>query len=183
MTAPQENPETEVADSAALRFLTPDVCRIHLGTHEALHVTIQGERIYGGVYAAYAFPVAYPEGYISLIHTGSGGKEVEIGIIRDLKEFPEPDASLVRQALQRRYFIHTITSIRRIGWRYGYIGMEADTDKGAVSFMMRWKHDRAVNYGRRGKVLIDVDENRYLIPDVEALPGRQMNEFRRYIYW
>jgi hypothetical protein len=183
MTAPRENSETEVADRTTVRFLAPHVCRIHLGSHQALHVTVQDERIYGGVYAAYAFPVAYPDGYISLIYTGSGGKEVEIGIIRDLKEFPEPDASLVRQALQRRYFIHIITSIRRIGWRYGYIGLEAETDKGSVNVMMRWKHDRAVNYGPRGKVLIDVDENRYLIPDVEALPARQVSEFRRYIYW
>jgi len=157
--------------------------KIHLGTHGALHVTIPGEAIYGGVYAAYAFPVAYPEGYISLIHTGGTGEEMEIGIIRDLNAFPPEQAELVRQALQRRYFVHVIKKIRRIGWKYGFISVDADTDKGPVSFLMRWQHDRAVDYGRRGKVLIDVDENRYLIPDVEKLPPRERNEFRRFIYW
>ena len=48
---------------------------------------------------------------------------------------------------------------------------------------MRWQHDRAVDYGRRGKVLIDVDDNRYLIPDLEQLSQREFDEFRRYIYW
>jgi len=169
--------------STSVRFLTPEMCRIHLGSHGALHVTVKNERIYGGVYAAYAFPVAYPEGYISLIHAGGEIPEMEIGIIRDLKDFPDADAELVREALRRRYFIHTITEITRVRWRYGCINMEVKTNKGPVSFMMRWRQDCAVDYGRRGKVLIDLDDNRYLIPDVEELPARQKNEFRRFIYW
>ena len=170
-------------DRTRVRFLTPELCVIHLGNHGALHVTVLNERIYGGVYAASAFPVAYPEGYISLIHIGEVGKEIEIGIIRDLSIFPPQQADLVRQALRRRYFIHTITSLRSIGWKYGYIAIEADTDKGPVEFLMRWQHDRAVDYGRRGKVIIDVHDNRYLIPDMDKLPPGQRGEFQRYIYW
>jgi hypothetical protein len=165
-----------------LRFLTPDMCRIHLGTHEALHVTVKNERIYGGVYAAYAFPVAHPDEYISLIHVG-GDEEMEIGIIRNLNEFPPEDAALVRQALTRRYFIHTITRIHDVGWKYGFINMIVDTDKGPADFLMPWRHDRAFDYGRRGKILIDVDDNRYLIPDLDRLSARELNEFQRYIYW
>jgi len=186
MTEPDENPDAGTPSPTQLRFLTPELCRIHLGSHGALHVTVKNERIYGGVYAVHAFPVRCPEGYISLIHTGGEGNEggeIEIGIIRDLGDFPPDDAELVREALRRRFFIHTITNIRRIGWKYGYIGMEVDTDKGLASFLMEWRHDNAVDFGRSGKILIDVDDNRYLIPDVEQLPSRQRNEFRRYIYW
>jgi hypothetical protein len=32
-------------------------------------------------------------------------------------------------------------------------------------------------------MLLDVDENRYVIEDLEALPRRQQVLFRRYIYW
>jgi ATP-binding cassette, subfamily B, bacterial len=165
-----------------IRFLTPEMCRIHLGTHEALHVTVVNERIYGGVYAAYAFPVAHPNEYISLIHTG-GEEEMEIGVIRNLSEFPEEAATLVRQALARRYFVHTIGRLRHVGWKYGFINIEADTDKGPVNFLMPWRTDRAFDYGRGGKILIDVDENRYLIPDLEALTPGERTQFQRYIYW
>ena len=175
--------QSAAIDPTRVRFLTPETCRVHLGTHGALHVTVADERIYGGVYAAYAFPVAYPDRYISLIHTAGDSGEAEIGIIRDLKEFPAQDAALVRRALQRRYFVHSITRIRHMGWKYGYLSMDVDTDKGPVSFMMRCRHHCAVDYGRRGKVLIDLEDNRYLIPDMEELPTRQRNEFRRYIYW
>jgi hypothetical protein len=174
----------EVVDPSptAIRFLAPDLCRIHLGTHDALHVTVRNERIYGGVYAAYAFPVGHPEEYISLIHTGDE-EEIEIGIIRDLGEFPEADAALVRQALERRYFVHAVTRIRRVGWKYGLVNMEVETDKGPADILIPWRHDRAFDYGRRGKVLIDVEDNRYLIPDLEKLSPRERNEFQRYIYW
>jgi hypothetical protein len=170
-------------DPTRVRYLSPDTCKIHLGTHGALHVTITNERIYGGVYAAYAFPVAYPDGYISLLHTVGDGNDVEIGIIHDLSDFPQQDADLVRQALKRRYFIHTITQIKQIGWKYGFVALDVDTDKGPVNFMMRWQHDRAVDYGRRGKVLIDVNENRYLIPDLGKLPPKERSDFTRIIYW
>ena len=170
-------------DPTELRFLSPETCKIHLGNLSALHVTMVGERIYGGVYAAYAFPVAHAERYISLIHSSGEGEDVEIGIIRELADFPPDQADLVRAALARRYFIHTITKINKVGWRYGLVAFDVQTDKGPVEFFLRWKHDRAVDYGRTGKVLIDMSDNRYLIPDLDALPPRERADFTRIIYW
>ena len=171
-------------DPTRVRFLTPAMCKIHLGNHGALHVTVTNERIYGGVYAACAFPVAHPSRYISLIQS-TGKKDVEVGIIRDLDEFPPEAATLVREALERRYFVHTITRIRRVESKYNnsILAFDVDTDKGTLSFFMRWQLDRAVDYGQRGKVLIDLDNNRYLIPDTEKLSPAERGDFTRYVYW
>jgi hypothetical protein len=169
-------------DRTQIRFLTPDMCRIHLGNLGALHITIKSEGIWGGLYTAYAFPVAYPNGFISIIQT-AGDQDTELGVIRDLDEFPESDAALIREALRRRYFIHTVTRLRSIAMKYNMLYLEVDTDKGPVDFFMRWAQDRAVDYGQTGKVLIDVDDNRYLIPDLEKLPMRERVDFTRFIYW
>ena len=169
-------------DRTQIRYLTPDMCRIHLGNLSALHVTVINEGIYGGVYAAYAFPVEYPDQYISMLQS-TGEKDVEVGVIRDLNDFPPEAAVLVRQALARRYFVHTITGINHVGWKYGLIFFDVETDKGKAEFFMRWSQDRAVDYGRRGKVIIDLENNRYLIPDLEKLTTRERTEFQRYIYW
>lgn len=166
-----------------VRYLSPDMCRIHLGSHGALHVTVLNERIYGGVYAVQAFPAMCPEGYISLIHSVDESNEVEVGIIRDLQIFPPEAVELVRTALARRYFIHIITKVLTVTDRYGCVAFEVETDKGPASFLMRWSYDCAIDYGKRGKMLIDLDENRYLIADVDALPPRERNDFLRYIYW
>lgn len=170
------------ADRTRIRFLAPDMCRIHVGKLGALHVTLNDEESIGGVYAAYAFPVAHPDSYISLIQA-SGDADTEIGVIRDLKGFPTEDADLVREALARRYFVHTITGINRVGWRYGLIRFDVETDKGPVEFFMRWSQNRAVAYGERGKVIIDLENNRYLIPDLDALTTRERQDFQRVIYW
>ncbi len=165
------------------RFLRPDVARIHLGNRGALHVTVKDERIYGGVYAVCLFPVRYPQSFISMRYVNHRDEDIEVGIIRDLGEWPPADRKLVEEALQRHYFIHTITRIDHIGWKFGFVAVDVQTDKGPASFMMRWQTDRAVNYGQRGKILLDVDENRYLIPDIETLSQRERDEFQRYIYW
>jgi hypothetical protein len=172
----------ERADRTQIRFLTPENCRIHLGNLGALHVTVKGEGIYGGIYTAYAFPVAYPSKYISIVQTDED-QDTEVGVIRDLAEFPESDAALVRQALNRRYFIHNITRLKSIEMQYNMLFLEVCTDKGDLSFFMRWAQDRAVDFGQNGKVLIDVDDNRYLIPDLDAMPPRERIDFQRFIYW
>jgi len=166
-----------------LRFLDPQTTHIHLGNFGALHVTVRDEGIYRGVYALDAFPVSGKGRYISLRFQDSDGQEHEIGIIRDLAAFPPQAQKLVREALERRYFIHTIEAIKSIRLRYKFLEFEVETDRGPMKFLMRWRHDRAVEYGERGKMLLDVDENCYLVPDVEALPGWQRDLFRRYIYW
>ena len=180
---PAEPPAGEGPDQTRPRYLCPDGCMIHLGSLGALHVTIAGERIYGGVHAAYAFPVSHSQQYICLIHSGVDGATEEIGIIQDLRRFPAPQADLVRQALARRYFVHTVSRIRDIGWKHGFVALDVETDKGPMSFLMRWQQDRAVDYGQRGKVLIDVSGNRYLIPDIDALSAREHRDFTRFIYW
>ena len=165
------------------RYLTPEIAKIHLGTRGALHVTVKNERIYGGVYAVFLFPVRHPNQLISLRHQTSKGDDVEVGIIRDLSEWPEENRALVQESLRRHYFIHTITKLLHIGWKFGFVWFDVETDKGPADFLMRWQHDRAVDYGERGKILLDVDDNRYLIPDVDALPEGERSDFTRYIYW
>jgi ATP-binding cassette, subfamily B, bacterial len=172
----------ERADRTQIRFLTPENCRIHLGNLGALHVTVKGEGIYGGIYTAYAFPVAYPDKYISIVQTDED-QDTEVGVIRDLAEFPESDAALVRQALARRYFIHVVARLRSIEMRYNMLYLTVSTDKGEREFFMRWAQDRAVDFGQNGKVLIDVDNNRYLIPNLDAMGGRERVDFQRFIYW
>jgi ATP-binding cassette, subfamily B, bacterial len=170
------------ADRTQIRFLTPENCRIHLGNLGALHVTMKGEGIYGGIYTAYAFPVAYPNGFISIVQT-AGDQDTEVGVIRDLSEFPESDAALVRQALARRYFVHNVQKLVSIEMQYNMLYLKVVTDKGDREFFMRWAQDRAVDFGQNGKVLIDVDDNRYLIPDLDAMGSKERLDFQRFIYW
>jgi len=50
--------------------------------------------------------------------------------------------------------------------------------------MMRWQHDKAIEFGKEnGKVLLDVFENRYIIPSIDELPRSDSERLLRFIYW
>lgn len=165
------------------RWLQPGSCRLYLGKHGALGVDVPGEEDYGGVFAIRCFPVHHPECYLSLRYFNTLKREVEVGIIVDLAQWDGETQSLVRQSLAKRYFVHTITTVHGIELFNGYLAVRVDTDLGPMEFMMRWRADQAQDYGESGKMLLDTEDNRYLIPNVEELPVAERDLVRKYIYW
>ncbi|HXE52392.1 MAG TPA: DUF1854 domain-containing protein [Tepidisphaeraceae bacterium] len=165
------------------RCLTPEHARFALCPHGGLQVTIEGERTYGGVYAVRCLPVKYPRQYLSLRHLDEHKREVEVGLIRDLDQWPQDVQEFVDHSLRKRFFVHTINAIRGISQVQGYLNFDVDTDLGPRKFIMRWQSDKAQDYGASGKMLVDSEENRYLVRDLNALSERDRGLFLRYIYW
>jgi hypothetical protein len=85
--------------------------------------------------------------------------------------------------LRRRFFMRVVTSIEDIQSKHNLLSFRVMTDQGPVEFAMRSSHSQALDFGRGGKVLIDVDDNRYLIEDVAALCKRDRLLFCRHVYW
>jgi ATP-binding cassette subfamily B protein len=166
-----------------MRWLEPSRAVVHTGSYNTLHVTVRDERIYGGVFALRCMPVKHPDRYISLRYLDGDGHEHEVGMIRDLGDWPEEAADLIRESLRRRYFVHTVRSMDSIRQVGNYIHVQVETDRGPMSFTLRAQADRVQDFGARGKMLLDTDENRYLVPDVDGLPERERRLFRRHIYW
>ena len=165
------------------RWLTPRIADICVGDHNMLHVTVTNEATYAGVFAVRCVPVQHPKRYISLQYTNSQDRQQEIGLVRDVDEWPPATQDLIRQALLRRYFVHDIKRIESITRCQNFLTFTVDTDQGPVVFSIRYTEDSAQDYGPSGKMLLDAEDNRYLIPDVAALPKRDRRLFERYIYW
>ena len=66
---------------------------------------------------------------------------------------------------------------------FGLLFFDVETQRGQEQFIMPWRHDRAEDYGANGKVLLDALDNRYIIPDVGALPPTDRRRLVKYIYW
>jgi hypothetical protein len=187
----QQSEESSVFEHAPLpdprshhpRWLTPEYASIHLGSLRTLHVSVHQERIYGGVYAVRCLPVHYPSNYISLRFIDHDKREVEIGLIRSLTDWPDEAQNHIMESLLRRYFVHTVHAVNSIKVLSGYLNVQVDTDLGPKDFIMRWQSEKAQDYGLAGKMLLDTEDNRYLIPDVSKLPGSDRQLFMKYIYW
>jgi hypothetical protein len=182
-------PETPSYDDGRLsamgvRLLTPENATIFEGSFSLLHCAVKGDTLYRGVYAVLMFPIRYPDRFISLRYTDVTDKEIEVGVIDDLSVFPEAVRRLVLDTLVKHYYEQTVTRIYQVENRYGLLFFDVETKQlGRLQFVMPWRGDRAEEYGPNGKALLDAFDNRYIIPDLAALPTADRNAFTSYIYW
>jgi len=175
----QQRPE----DRTQVRILRPGEVKIFRGTFNMLHVMVPGEDLYRGVFAVRAFPVKEGMRYISLFYHDDEDRIREIGMIEDLSCFGVEEQKLVLDTLAKHYFAFEIVRILSIRREYGFLFFDVETEQGPRSFTMRWDHTRAVDFGERGKVLLDVFEDRYIVRNVSELPPRDRELFTRFIFW
>jgi hypothetical protein len=170
-------------DETRVRWLSPEITSVFEGTYSLLHCTVKGDTLYRGVFAVRMFPVSFPEQFISLRYHDLEEKVREIGIIPNMNEFPEDAQALVRASLDRHYYEQIISRINDVRNEYGLLFFDVETQRGSERFIMPWRHDRAEDYSANGKLLLDVSDNRYIIPDVAALPPADRRRLVKYIYW
>ncbi|HHN46255.1 MAG TPA: DUF1854 domain-containing protein [Planctomycetes bacterium] len=183
MIKPADGKDANIVVPAEAGWLAPENTTIFEGLFSALHCTVNGE-LHRSVFATRLFPVSFPEEYISLRDTSADGKVSEIGIIRRLADFPEDTGRLLRDSLNRYYHEQTIRRVHNVRCRYGgLLFFDVETQRGREEFVMWWSYDCTEDYGQNGKVLLDIDENRYVVPDVDALLAADRRRFRKHIYW
>lgn len=166
-----------------VRRLTPATTKIFEGAFSLMHCAVVGDPMYRGVFAVLMFPIRYPDRFISMRYTGEKDKVLEIGVIEDLSAFSEGTQTLVRAVLKKQYHEHMIQRVYAVRDEFGLLFFDVETQRGRQEFMMPWRHDRAEDFGAGGKVLLDVNDNRFIVPDVLALPANDQRRFTNYIYW
>jgi len=179
---PSATPEGEATDDVP-RWLVPDTATLHGGPRQTLELTLPDGSVCRGVFAVRCFPATRPEEFISLRMCERDGQERELGMLRQLSDWSPESQALIRAALSRRYLLRQIEAIDDIKLEQGYLNFQVRTDQGPSQFTMRWTQAQTQDFGDRGKVLVDVEDNRFLIPDVNALPRRQCELFQRFVYW
>ena len=176
-------PTKATLSSGHVRWLSPETTTFFEGTFSLLHCAVKGDALYRGVFAVRLFPVSYPEQYTSLRYTAEDDKVLEVGVILRLGDFPAEAVRLIRDSLARHYYEQRITDIHEVTCDYGLLFFDVQTPRGRESFIMRWQQDRAEDYGEAGKVMLDVYDNRYVIPDVGQLTLAAQRRLIKYVYW
>lgn len=136
-----------------------------------------------GLFVVRCFPASDPHRFLSVRQWDADGDDEEVGMIRDLADWPPEARRLIGISLERRYLFRALTRIYDIELRQGYLFVHAGTEEGRVQFTMRWTQSQATDFGKGGKMLHDVEENWYLVANVDGLPEADRDRFRRFIYW
>ncbi len=172
-----------LATEQEIRWLGPDVGSFTTTESGGLQWRpFEGEPV-SGLFLVRAFPASAPGRYLSVRRWEPDGDDEEVGMIGTLSAWPQDVMDLLSEALRRRYLFRTILGVERIDLRQGYLFVVAQTSDGRTEFTMRWTQSQATEFGKNGKMLHDVEENWYLVPDVDALPEADRDRFRRFIYW
>ena len=74
-----------------------------------------------------------------------------------------------------------ILSIKSVKERYGFSYWKVTTADGEVSFTLHDTYRSIVRAGERRIILLDVDGNRFQIPDVEALDRKSYKKIDLYL--
>lgn len=147
------------------RLLDPKRIRFSREPKQALQLTIQDERSYSKIRIVRAFPLAHPDRYVAFLDE----KDEEIGMVKDPRELDSQSRKIVEEELDKRYLVSIIEKIRSIRTDFGTTYWDVDTDRGRRDFVTQRVQDNVIRLGERRLLLIDVDGNRFEIPDYLSL--------------
>ena len=116
-----------------------------------------------------AFPLTMPWRYVILIDEN----DREVGLLRDLGDLDETSMKVLKDELERVYFIPKIKKIHRIKEEFGFLIWETETDKGPRRFEVTSRRD-VKKMGKRRIIVRDADGNLYDIPDYADLDQKSI---------
>ena len=139
------------------------------------------EKIAERIFLSRAFPFDMPYEYISVLDKD----KKEIGFIRSLDDFDEADKALLVHELETKYYTPVIKKIISIKERYGFSYWKCECEFGEKSFTLQDTFRSIIKAhnadGTERAYILDVDGNRYEIPDVEALDRQSYKKIELYL--
>ena len=160
---PQEKPVTLI-EASQLVFL--DVKKLRFFKHGAtLRLTIENDRSYLQVGILRALPLSEPNRFLSVRDDANK----EIGLLVNPAELSVEDRKLVKEELERRYFVPIIKRIVAAKERFGTVDWTIETDRGVCQFTTRNLRENVQRPAPGRIILNDVDGNRYDIRNVDDL--------------
>lgn len=143
----------------------PKSLRLFYDPPGTLRLTVGGECSYPTVKLFQAWPLSHPGRYLSL----QNGNGEEILMVEDLSALDPGSRLVAEEELRRRYLTARIQAIRRVRTEFGVTYWEVETHKGEREFVVQSLSESCVWLSDRQILIVDVDGNRFEIPDRTAL--------------
>lgn len=164
--AEQENETAEQPSTLSeIGATDPATVRLFRGPMGVLRCTLDGQRSVLRVKVVRAFPISAGGQWINLLDA----KNKEICLIEDPTKLDPESLRLVEEELGRFYRMTLIERIHAIKQEYRTMFWDVETDRGRRDFVVKWSADTVQWRGPNELLLVDIDTNRFRIPDVTRL--------------
>lgn len=174
-----DNNNTRLIEAAGIVYLTNENCKfVKNGDFLGVELingeeTVKHER----VSLHRMFPFNIPFKYISVLNTDSE----EIGMIVDLSIFDNETETLLKNELERKYYVCPLTELISIKDRFGFSYWKAKGIDSDISFTIKDVHS-SVRLDGLGNIMIsDIDGNRYTLPSVDKLDSKSKKLIELYL--
>lgn len=160
---------------ADINYLGASECEFYETAGGLLGLKVKGEDL-GRVALVRMFPLRNVSKFISVRKEirGRSDSRGEYGVIEDLSAFEGEQRRLIDRELERRYFVPEILMVVKVKEEYGHSYWETQTTAGIRSFTVFDLNSNLINLGNNRAMIIDVDGNRYIFPDVTAIGEKAM---------
>lgn len=138
-----------------------------------------GEEFYPRVQVVRMFPFMHADELLSIRTPDERSKE--IGIIEKLTDVTPETVEMLNEQLTLHYFTPVITRIHSIKDEYGYAYWNVDTDHGPCRFTMQMGGSAVVHLSDTRILIMDIDENRFEIPDIMALTNNERKKLDLFL--
>lgn len=145
--------------------MEPNTLHFFYHPKDRLRLTVKDDRSYVTVKPAWSAPLTRPGKYLALLN----GKGEEITTIADPDQLENASKAAVMEELHRRYLTATVHKVTHAKNEFGATYWHVITDRGERDFVTQSLQENAQWLGPTHLLLIDVDGNRFEIPDIEAL--------------
>ncbi len=169
-----EKKERSLADLSVTVWLTPENASFQM-KNGFLYITYSEKTT--RAFLCRQFPQELAWEFISVMNED---KE-EIGIIRCVDLFQGEAGELLRTELERRYYAPLVQSIHSMKERHGFSYWKVTTPEGDVEFTLKDTFRSIVKTAGGGILLLDVNGNRFQIPDVSLLDKKSYKKIELYL--
>ena len=123
------------------------------------------------------FPFEFLWEYISVLDVDG----YELASIRKLDDFSGEERELLVRELERKYYSPVIRKIYSVKERFGFSYWDAETSAGRLTFTLQDTFKSMIRAGGGRLFLFDVDGNRFVIENTEALDRRSYKKIELYL--
>lgn len=173
--------DEDLLQSLETNWLLPENCTFVLGAGGFLNMTF-GDKLYKRVAVHRCFPFSSKDDYLSIREAedmGEAGRE--IGLIKDMRSWPEETQALLDEQLALRYFVPQILRVKKIKEEFGFSYWEVLTDRGPASFTIRGGSGSIFSPSNSRYIITDIDGNRFIIEDMGQMTAKEQKLLDLYV--
>lgn len=123
------------------------------------------------------FPFEFPYEYISVLNIDS----MELAFIRNIDAFEGEEMTMLVRELERKYYSPAIQKIHSVKERFGFSYWDVETAAGRVTFTLQDTFKSIVRAGEGKLFFFDVDGNRFVLENIDALDRRSHKKIELYL--